>query len=111
MIDNSSERLKRRAKQQGLPKIWRGEQEYIERTEENALVLGERLNDSVIEKLSEEQLAVSLKMGPQFCYRHNLLEGDGWRAGYTKPTIEDRVYKNRKKEKNRRKAWRKNLDR
>ena len=47
----------------------------------------------------------SLKqLGPQKLGKMGILESDGWRAGYTKKSIEKRVEINRRKEKNRRRV-------
>ena len=50
--------------------------------------------------------AILKRYGPKLAFRKNLLlsTSGGWRAGYTKPTVEDRVMKNRRKERNRRKV-------
>jgi hypothetical protein len=43
-------------------------------------------------------------MGPKFCHRKKLNEDEGWRIGFTKPTIEKRREERRKKNKLVRKA-------
>ena len=46
------------------------------------------------------------KYGPKKAFKSELYVGEagGWRSGYTKPTILDRVVINRRKERNRRKV-------
>jgi hypothetical protein len=52
----------------------------------------------------EEAENIISGFGPKRLNKHGLLVDDGWRAGYTKQTIEKRKNKNRSKEKNRRKV-------
>ena len=57
----------------------------------------------------EEAIKYIFSLGPKKMSRMELFEEvKSWRAGYTKPTIEARKANNRKKEKNRRKASRRN---
>lgn len=84
-------------------KIFRGIEFHKNMKEEMALVLGERLNDAALD-LDETQLVALVQMGPKFAANHNFLDGEGWRAGYTKPSLEERRLRNRKKNKAARKA-------
>lgn len=96
-----SEYLSKRNKKSDLyhknPRIYRGAEAEKARREENALRCAENFSDHAIETLSDEQLAATAHMGPKWCFRNNLFDGEGWRAGYTKPTIQARKNKRRNK--------------
>jgi hypothetical protein len=38
-------------------------------------------------------------MGPKYCHRKKMSVDEGWRIGYTKPTLEKRTEERRKKNK------------
>ena len=52
----------------------------------------------------EEATTSLMNMGPQRLKRLGLLSSVGWRAGYTKQTLEKRAHDRRVKEKNRRRV-------
>lgn len=56
-------------------------------------------------KLNDQMYAYALMMGPKKLHRSKLGDSEqGWREGYTKPTIEQRKAERRKKNKAARKA-------
>lgn len=75
--------------------------------ERNAGIIFERVPMSKVEEYAEN-IENIIAFGPKFCYKMNLLNSEGYRPGFTKQTLEKRVMKNRQKEKNRRRANRRN---
>lgn len=73
----------------------------------NAELLMDRMPIEKIEKLGA-QTEGAILLGPKFCFKMGFLNDEGYRPGFTKQTLERRVMKNRQKEKNRRKANRRN---
>ena len=68
------------------------------------------ISDKNAETLHSATIETVLTMyGPKKAFKKNLYsseDGGGWRAGFTKPTLNDRIIKNRKIEKARRVAKR-----